>query len=209
MRLRNIKNSEEKILASEMIIKNFPVEINHNFILEMGMGKGEMLSEMALQNPDKTFIGIEKYPTVALKSLNKAKQNNLNNFFVINKDINKLPELLKGKTDLIWLTFSDPWPKKRHYKRRLTYKSFLDIYKELLSEDGVIKLKTDNDGFFDFSIQSMVEYGMKIQNLTRDFHKSDLAKNNIMTGYEIKWSSQNKNINYLEAKFEYKKAEKL
>lgn len=201
MRLRNDPNAKNILLESEYLIQDFPIVVDKNTVLEMGMGKGEMLVELARLNPDIQYIGIEKYPTVALKSMKKAKKLKLNNFKIINEDIINLPNLIKGNVDLIWLTFSDPWPKKRHFKRRLTYKTFLDIYKSLLTEEGKLKIKTDNDGFFDFSIESIVEYGAKIQNLTRDFHNSDLSINNIMTGYEKKWSSKGKNINYLEIKF--------
>ncbi|MBN3534839.1 tRNA (guanosine(46)-N7)-methyltransferase TrmB [Mycoplasma procyoni] len=201
MRLRNIPNAKEDLLASDYIITEFPHKIDQNTVLEMGMGKGEMLVELAIQNPHLNFIGIEKYPTVALKSMKRAKKMNLSNFKIINEDIATLPEKLEGKTDLIWLTFSDPWPKKRHFKRRLTYKSFLDIYKNLLSEKGVLKLKTDNDRFFDYSIESIQEYGAKITQMTRDFHASELSIGNIMTGYEKKWSDKGKNINFLEVKF--------
>ncbi|MGZ9431430.1 tRNA (guanosine(46)-N7)-methyltransferase TrmB [Mycoplasma sp. 480] len=201
MRLRNIPNATELLLESEYLITEFPFKVNSNTVLEMGMGKGEMLVQLAQNNPNIMYIGIEKYPTVALKSMKKAKKLNLKNFKIINKDIAELPNLLEGKVDLIWLTFSDPWPKKRHYKRRLTYKDFLNIYQNLLSPNGLLKFKTDNDGLFEYSIESIQEFGANIINLTRDFHNSDLSKNNIMTGYEKKWSDKGKNINYLEVKF--------
>ncbi|WGI36616.1 tRNA (guanosine(46)-N7)-methyltransferase TrmB [Mesomycoplasma lagogenitalium] len=201
MRLRNIPNAKEKLLESEYLIKNFPIEINENTVLEMGMGKGEMLVELANKNPHIMYIGIEKYPTVALKSMKKAEKLKLKNFKIINQDIIKLPDLINGKTNLIWLTFSDPWPKKRHAKRRLTHKIFLDIYKSLLSENGILKFKTDNDFLFQYSIESLNEYGAKIINSTNDFHNSNLSEGNVMTGYEKKWSENGKKINYLEVKF--------
>ncbi|MGY6172152.1 tRNA (guanosine(46)-N7)-methyltransferase TrmB [Candidatus Mycoplasma pogonae] len=200
MRLRNIKDSKNLLLESDYVIKDFPLKLQNNTVLEIGMGKGEMLVELAIQNPNNDYIGVEKYSTVAYKALKKAQANQLTNFKIINADIEELAEKLLGKVDLIWLTFSDPWPKKRHYKRRLTYKKFLIIYKNLLSENGVLKLKTDNDGFFDYSLESLEEFGAKILNITRDFHNSELSQGNIMTGYEKKWSDKSKNINYLEAK---------
>ncbi|MGZ9428610.1 tRNA (guanosine(46)-N7)-methyltransferase TrmB [Mycoplasma sp. 1012] len=201
MRLRNIPNATELLLESEYLITEFPFKVNSNTVLEMGMGKGEMLVQLAQNNPDIMYIGIEKYPTVALKSMKKAKKLNLKNFKIINRDISELPNLLEGKVDLIWLTFSDPWPKKRHYKRRLTYKNFLTIYQNLLTSNGLLKFKTDNDGLFEYSIESIQEFGANIINLTKDLHNSELSKNNIMTGYEKKWSDKGKNINYLEVKF--------
>ncbi|TNK93325.1 tRNA (guanosine(46)-N7)-methyltransferase TrmB, partial [Mycoplasmopsis pullorum] len=102
--------------------------------------------------------------------------------------------------DTIWLTFSDPWPKARHEKRRLTYKTFLNSYAKILSKDGVLKFKTDNDKLFEYSIESLEENKWNITFLTIDLHNNEKNSDNIMTGYEIKWSSIGKNINYLEAK---------
>ncbi|UVD81548.1 tRNA (guanosine(46)-N7)-methyltransferase TrmB [Mycoplasma iguanae] len=201
MRLRNIKNSKELLLASDFTLQQFPYIITANTVIEMGMGKAEMLVQLAEQNRHLEFIGIEKYPTVAYKSLKKAAAKELKNFKIINLDIKDLPGKLLGKTDLIWLTFSDPWPKKRHHKRRLTYKSFLKIYKELLSENGVLKMKTDNDDLFAYSIESLKSFGAEIIHLTDDLHNSQWAVGNIMTGYEKKWTERGKKINYLAAKF--------
>ena len=202
MRLRNDPQAEQKLLDSGLLINKFPYKIPEGAIIELGMGKGEMITGLAEANPDKIYIGIEKFATVAARAAKRAKELELKNFFIICEDIAKLPELLEGSIDQIWLTFSDPWPKARHEKRRLTYKSFLDIYKNILNEDGVIRFKTDNDKLFEYSVESMTEYGMKLDNVTRDFHAHPASEGNVMTGYEIKWSSQGKNINYLEAKFQ-------
>lgn len=202
MRLRNDPNAMQKLEESGYLIQEFPYQINENTIIELGMGKGEMLTGLALLNPNKTFIGIEKYPTVSAKAAKRAAELNLKNFFIISKDIKELPEILTGKVNTIWLTFSDPWPKARHEERRLTYKKFLEIYMSILSDDGVLKFKTDNDKLFEYSVEHMKEFGLRLENVTRDFHKHPACEGNVMTGYEIKWSSQGKTINYLEA---YKK----
>lgn len=201
MRLRNDPNAIKYINESKMVIRDFPFNFPLNTILEIGMGKGEMLVQLAYNNPLKTFVGIEKYQTVACKALKKAAKLNLNNFFVICDDISKLENKFKGTVNEIWLTFSDPWPKKRHFKRRLTYKTFLDIYKKILSKNGVLKIKTDNDIFFDWTIESIREYGAKIVYQTKDLHNSEKNKTNVLTGYEVKWSKKGKNINYLEVCF--------
>lgn len=201
MRLRNDPNAIQYVNNSELVIKDFPFKLSTNTTIEIGMGKGEMLVQLALENPNRFFIGIEKYQTVAVKALKKAKKLNLKNFFVICEDVSKLENKLEGEVDEIWLTFSDPWPKKRHFKRRLTYKTFLDIYKNVLSNDGILKIKTDNDDFFAWSIESIIEYGGQILFQTNNLHKSIKNENNIPTGYEIKWSGKGKNINYLEVKF--------
>lgn len=201
MRLRNNPNAIPELEKSKYLIQEFPVKLDKNTVLEIGMGKGEMITQLAKNNPTIEYIGIEKFATVAHKAMKRAEALELDNFRIICDDISNLPDDLNGKVDTIWLTFSDPWPKARHDKRRLTYKTFLDIYKQILSKNGVIRFKTDNDKLFEWTIEHMEEYGIKLSNVTRDFHNHDASKDNIMTGYEIKWSSNGKKINYLEARF--------
>ncbi|MGL5590681.1 MAG: tRNA (guanosine(46)-N7)-methyltransferase TrmB [Metamycoplasmataceae bacterium] len=201
MRLRNNPEANHIISNHPSVITDIPIKIDKNTILEIGMGKGEMLSQMAINNPDKNFIGIEKFPTVVLQALKLIDNNKISNLKVICQDISKLSEAFEGQTSIIWLTFSDPWPKKRHYKRRLTYKTYLEIYKNLLSEKGILKIKTDNDILYDYSIESLKEFGATILFQTSDLYQSDRIKNNIQTGYEIKWHNRGKNINYIEATF--------
>lgn len=199
MRLRNDPLANEFVKNSSFTVDKFPIKLNKNTIIEIGMGKGEMLTEMAFQNTHKTFIGIEKYPTVVAKAIKRAQKYELKNFFVVNQDISELKNSFDGKVKEIWLTFSDPWPKKRHFKRRLTYKTFLEIYKIILDDDGVLKIKTDNDAFFEWSIESLKEFGANIVYLTRDLHNDKKNESNIYTGYELKWKE--KKINYMEVKF--------
>ncbi|MBR2022559.1 MAG: tRNA (guanosine(46)-N7)-methyltransferase TrmB [Mycoplasmataceae bacterium] len=201
MRLRNDPKAREKIDNSNLVIKDFPIKLNENVILEIGMGKGEMLIQLALNNPNNIYIGIEKYPTVVAKAISLANKLNLKNFFVVCNELSNLENNFDGKVKEIWLTFSDPWPKKSHYKRRLTYFKFLNIYKSLLTKEGILKLKTDNDDFFNWSIESFKNYGAKIIYLTNDLHNSEKNEFNIQTGYEIKWSKKGKNINYIEVSF--------
>ncbi|TNK82237.1 tRNA (guanosine(46)-N7)-methyltransferase TrmB [Mycoplasmopsis pullorum] len=200
MRLRNDKNAEKTLEDYEYTVKNFPFTLKNDDTLEIGAGKGEMITEMAHLNPDKRFIAFEKFATVAAKIVKKAKNLNLKNLFVICQDAQSIDELFVGECDTIWLTFSDPWPKARHEKRRLTYKTFLNSYAKILSKDGVLKFKTDNDKLFEYSIESLEENKWNITFLTIDLHNNEKNSDNIMTGYEIKWSSIGKNINYLEAK---------
>ena len=202
MRLRNNPNARTELESSDMVIKKFPIKLDKNTILEIGMGKGEMLCELAHNNPNNIYIGIEKYPTVAAKALKKAISLNLKNLFIVCENIEKLAESFDGKVNEIWLTFSDPWPKKRHYKKRLTYRAFLDIYKKILNKNGVLKIKTDNDQFFNWSIEEIKEYGANIIYMTNDLHNSSKNITNIKTGYEIKWSEKGKNINYMEVIFD-------
>lgn len=201
MRLKKIPDALEQLRQSNFLIENFPLQIDADWIVEIGMGKGDMLVELARLSPDKKFLGIEKFDSAAVKAIKKAKKYNLTNFFIICSDVKDILEKISGTTDLIWLTFSDPWPKKRHLKRRLTYKDFLVIYKNLLSKEGILKLKTDNDGFFEYSLESLTEFGAQILYKTTNLHADAKNEDNIFTDYEIKWSQKDKNINYLEAKF--------
>ncbi|WP_322875917.1 tRNA (guanosine(46)-N7)-methyltransferase TrmB [Mycoplasmopsis felis] len=200
MRLRHDNTAQEKLNNSSFYIKDFPVYLNEDYVLEIGSGKGEMISQLAYLNPNIKYIAIEKYPTVALKILKKINELNLKNLFIITEDAIKLPEILKGKVSTIWLTFSDPWPKNAHEKRRLTYKTYLNLYKDLLSEKGQLFFKTDNDKLFNFSIDSLKENNWEIMFLTNDLHNSKYNESNIKTGYEIKWSEKGKNINFLITK---------
>ncbi|WP_033161291.1 tRNA (guanosine(46)-N7)-methyltransferase TrmB [[Mycoplasma] collis] len=201
MRLRNNSDALNQLKNSGFLVENFPLLIDENTVIEIGMGKGEMITQLAFNNPNIKYIGVERYPTAASRAIKLAKKYNLTNFKIIVCDVKDLLNLIKGKNKLIWLTFSDPWPKKKHFKRRLTYKSFLEIYKKILNFDGVVKFKTDNDKLFEFTIESLNDFGAKIIKKTNDLHNSEYVENNIMTGYEKKWTLKNKNINFLEFKF--------
>ncbi|WKX02580.1 tRNA (guanosine(46)-N7)-methyltransferase TrmB [Candidatus Mycoplasma mahonii] len=201
MRLRNNANAMNELIESKILISDFPLNIDNNTVIELGMGKGEMIVELARKNPTINFIGIEKYATVAARAAKIADQMEIKNFKIICEDIISIPKMFVGKVDLIWLTFCDPWPKNRHEKRRLTHINFLNIYKEILTNDGVLKFKTDNDKLFDWSVEHIKEHNIKLFNITKDFHTSNYSKGNIMTGYEKKWAKQGKTINYLEIKF--------
>ncbi|UUD36199.1 tRNA (guanosine(46)-N7)-methyltransferase TrmB [Mycoplasmopsis citelli] len=200
MRLRHNKNASGELEKSPYFIKHFPIKLENENILEIGAGKGEMISQMALDNPHKTFFALEKYPTVAYKILKKINQLQLKNLFIITEDASKIPELFNGKINQLWLTFSDPWPKNAHEKRRLTYKNFLSLYEQILTKNGKLRFKTDNDKLFEYSITSLKENNWEILTFTNDLHSSKFAMDNYQTGYEMKWSSKGKNINYLEAR---------
>ncbi|QZE12638.1 tRNA (guanosine(46)-N7)-methyltransferase TrmB [Mycoplasma sp. Ms02] len=201
MRLRHDKNAIINLQNSEFFIQKFPIKLEANNIVEIGAGKGEMISELARQNPNITYYALEKYDTVANKILKKINALGLKNLYIISEDATKIPELFDGKINELWLTFSDPWPKRAHEKRRLTYKTFLDLYRQILHEDGVLRFKTDNDKLFEYSVESFEQNNWEIINITRDLHNSKFNDGNVPTGYEMKWSSLGKNINYLEAKF--------
>ena len=201
MRLRNNPNAQKQLEQSNYLVQIFPYKVFSNTVIELGMGKGKMITELAKNNSKINYLGIEKSPTVALKAVKKAESKNLNNFKIICADIKNLNNLIKGKVKKIWLTFPDPWPKKRHAKRRLTHVNFINLYKNILLKNGKVLLKTDNDKLFNWTINHLSENKIKIKNITTDFHNHDASQDNIMTSYEKKWSSAGKKINYLEINF--------
>lgn len=200
MRLRNIKGATEAIESSPYCIQK-PTEMkgfwkdyikNDNPIhIEIGMGKGKFLMELASTNPDINYIGIERYTSVLYRAIQKMDENPLPNVKFICIDAGLLPDVFDEKSiDKIYLNFSDPWPKDRHAKRRLTSRQFLECYDKILKNDGTIEFKTDNVDLFNFSLEEAPAAGWKILASTYDLHNDDsLNKGNIMTEYEEKFSS--------------------
>ncbi|QKX37373.1 tRNA (guanosine(46)-N7)-methyltransferase TrmB [Metamycoplasma hominis] len=201
MRLRFNKNAETSLMASPMTFKDFPIDNKKNTILEIGMGRGTMLTKLALMHPDIEYIGLEKYSTPAYSALKKAIDLNLENFHIIIGDAINLSTYFKNKIKTIWLTFSDPWPKKRHYKRRLVYRDFLKIYQNILDKDGVVYFKTDNDILYQFAIDELKEINAKIIYQTSDLHHCNFEIENVFTDYEEKFNKLNKNINFIAFTF--------
>ncbi|MBR6527453.1 MAG: tRNA (guanosine(46)-N7)-methyltransferase TrmB [Lachnospiraceae bacterium] len=200
MRLRNIPRADETVSASPFVI-NEPVELrgrwnelfgNDNPIrIEVGMGKGRFLRDLAALNPDVNYVGIERYTSVLLRAVERVEQEEPTNFYFMCEDAAILPELFApGEVDRIYLNFSDPWPKKGHAKRRLTSTRFLEVYDKILKADGVVEFKTDNQDLFTFSLESAEEGGWEILGYTRDLHHDPMCEGNVMTEYEEKFSSQ-------------------
>lgn len=200
MRLRNIKGAGEVIEANEFVIKN-PEEYkgrwneifqnNHPIQIEIGMGKGQFIMELARQKKEINFIGIERYSSVLLRALQKHEETELTNLYFLCIDARTLEDIFaQGEVDKIYLNFSDPWPKDRHAKRRLTSREFLTRYDKILKKDGRVEFKTDNRGLFEFSLEEVKEAGWKIQQHTFDLHHDEgMNEGNIMTEYEEKFSS--------------------
>ncbi|WP_369085779.1 tRNA (guanosine(46)-N7)-methyltransferase TrmB [Metamycoplasma spumans] len=201
MRLRHNKDAINIIEESNYSIKTLPFLIKENTILEIGMGKGKMLSELAKNHPENIYIGLEKYSTPALSALKKIEENNLENMFILIGDAIKINEYFSGKINTIWLTFSDPWPKKRHFKRRLVYRDFLKQYKEILSEEGIIYFKSDNDGLYEFALEELEAFNANIIYKTTDLHNCDFEIENHFTDYEKKFNELGKNINFIAFNF--------
>ena len=186
MRLRNVKGSKEIIESSKYIILN-PEE-----------NKGKFIIENALNNPDINFIGIEKYDSVIVRAVQKLQDLDIPNLKLIRMDARLIEDVFDKEIDLIYLNFSDPWPKSRAAKKRLTHERFLNRYENIFKGKKTIFMKTDNTALFEFSIESLSEFGYKLKNISLDLHNSDF-KNNVMTEYERKFSEKGVKINRLEA----------
>ena len=168
--------------------------------LEVGMGKGQFIIGMAKAHPEINFIGLEIQRTVAAIALKKALPENLPNLQLICGEGEELTEYFEpGEVEKLYLNFSDPWPKKRHAKRRLTYHTFLSEYQLILQSQGQVELKTDNMGFFEFSVVSMNNFGMKFAGLWLDLHNSDENEHNVETEYEHEFASKGQPIYKLTA----------
>ena len=207
MRRRNIKDASTKVNMSRYIINptdklNFKELFNNSnkTHIEIGMGKGNFIIEMAKMNPDINFIGIEKYSSVILQATKKLEKiEDVPNLRLMCFDASNLKEIFNDKSiDLIYLNFSDPWPKKRQAKRRLTHENFLRVYDDLLKKDGEIYFKTDNRALFEFSLESINNYGFKLKNICLDLHNTELDFVNVKTEFEEKYG-QNSPIYRLEA----------
>ena len=194
MRLRNVKGASEVIDKSPYIIKDYcgykgkynTLFKNDNPIhIEIGMGKGDFIIEMARNNPNINFIGIEKFDSVIVRALEKL-DTDFSNLKLIRMDATQIEDVFDKEIDTIYLNFSDPWPKKRHEDRRLTSKKFLNRYDNLFKKDKTIIMKTDNRKLFEFSIISFVNYGYKIEEISLDLYKDDISSN-VATEYEKKF----------------------
>lgn len=209
MRLRNVTGSREVIAANEFVVhdpesfKGKWKELfgNENPIhIEIGMGKGKFLIQLARENPNINYIGIEKYSSVLIRAVEKRKEQELNNLWLIRFDAEYINDIFaENEISRIYLNFSDPWPKDRHAKRRLTSKEFLARYDKFLHPDGEVIFKTDNSDLFAFSLEQVETADWKLRNYTYDLHHSEYAEGNVMTEYEERFSSMGNPIHRLVA----------
>lgn len=201
MRLRNIAGAREKIAESTYTIdepeqykgKWKEVFGNDNPIrIEVGTGKGRFIMDLAQQNPDINYVGIEKYSSVLLRAVQKQTERELTNVRFIRMEAEIITEVFdKGEVDRIYLNFSDPWPKERHAQRRLTSSTFLSRYNRILKEDGQLEFKTDNKDLFEFSLTELNTAGWHAQAVTFDLHNDEkMNEGNIMTEYEERFSAK-------------------
>ncbi|MCD8125836.1 MAG: tRNA (guanosine(46)-N7)-methyltransferase TrmB [Lachnospiraceae bacterium] len=158
--------------------------------VEIGMGKGQFLTEMARAHPDINYLGIEKFSSVLVRAVQKQEALEFPNLRLIRMDAEDLlSAFAEGEVDRIYLNFSDPWPKDRHAKRRLTSENFLRRYDVILAKEGRLEFKTDNRELFDFSLESIRDHGWQLLAVTYDLHHSELAEGNIRTEYEERFSA--------------------
>lgn len=219
MRQRNIKNLDEKIAENSRRLIENPRECKGKWselfgndlpiYLEIGCGKGNFIVSHASREPNCNFIACEGQTSVVLRALEKAEEQSLDNLRIFIDFVHDLRDYFEeGEIAGIYLNFSDPWPKARHAKRRLTHRGYLKNYRQVLAEDGFVEFKTDNDGLFEFTLEEIAECGYEIIEMTRDLHgvtnegnsgkgKHAAKSAEFMTEYEKKFSSQGKNINFV------------
>lgn len=208
MRLKNVKGANEIIIKGRYYVEdpyinkgNWNKVFNNDnpIYIEIGIGKGKFIVENALKYPNINFIGIEKYDSVLVRAIQKSNELELNNLKLVRMDAKRIEEVFDHEVDRIYLNFSDPWPKDRHYKRRLTSYVFLDKYEHIFKNNKYIIMKTDNIDLFNFSLESLTNHGYNIEFMTNDLHSlNDI--DNIMTEYEEKFSNKGIKINKLIAR---------
>ncbi|MEY8426925.1 tRNA (guanosine(46)-N7)-methyltransferase TrmB [Lachnospiraceae bacterium 46-15] len=202
MRLRNIPGADEAVGNSRWVVQEPEAwkgkwgEIfgNDNPVhIEVGMGKGQFVTEMALRYPNINYVGIERYTSVLLRALQKReKMEEIPNLYYLCIDARDLPDIFApDEVEKIYLNFSDPWPKDRHAKRRLPSREFLRRYDKILKESGKVEFKTDNRGLFEFALEEVKESGWELEACTFDLHHNEeMMQGNVMTEYEEKFSEK-------------------
>ena len=195
MRLKKVHVALERIEASDYVIKDGKeyfgkyetlFEKKQPIHIEIGMGKGKFITEMAQLHPEINYIGIEKFDSVLIRALEKQEEMELSNLKLMRLDAEMIDEVFNHEIDRIYLNFSDPWPKKRHAKRRLTSKEFLKAYDSIFKTTKEIIMKTDNRKLFEYSIMSFTNYGYQIEEISLNLYDDDI-KENVATEYETKF----------------------
>ncbi len=207
MRLKHVKGANEIIEKGKYYVEDATNHIgnwkevfqNDNPIyIEIGMGKGDFIIENALRYPNINFIGIERFDSVLVRAIQKSNELELDNLKLVRLDANYIDTIFSKEISLIYLNFSDPWPKERHAKRRLTSPIFLEKYGKIFKDKANIMMKTDNNPLFEYSKESLENFGYQIKSITRDLYQEDISQN-IPTEYEKKFVKLGVKINRLEA----------
>lgn len=209
MRQRKIKDIDSKLTDFAEFIVEDPAawkgrwsELFGNdnpLYLEIGCGKGQFITGNAVKYPQRNFIAIEGHQSVVLRALEKTEEKSIENIRYVLEYVKDIRDFFEdGELAGIYLNFSDPWPKERHAKRRLTYGKRLLQYFQVVEEGAAVWFKTDNDSLFDFTLEQIDETGLEIAEISRDLHRSEFAEGNVATEYEEKFSNVGKNINYVK-----------
>ena len=206
MRLRRKPHTDEKLqnfadFVTRGEVQPIEKDPSRELHVEIGTGKGDFIAQIAEKNPQINFVGLEVEATCVLAAARKVREKNLSNVRLIVFDVKNIAEIFPAReVDRLYINFCDPWPKKRHAKRRLTHAGFLELYKKILKPDGEIFFKTDNRALFDFSLEQFASAGLKIFDVTNDLH-ADEPPENIRTEYENKFSAAGVPINFCVVKF--------
>lgn len=210
MRYNVIKNADKIIKNSNYVINN-PYEHKNNWnklfqnnnpiCLELGMGRGSFIIEMAKRYPKINFIGIELYDSQMVNAVNKLQNSNLENIKLINCDAREIDKIFGKEIDTIYLTFSEPWPKKHDEKKRFTHESYLKLYDKIFKKNKHIILKTDNKGLFAYSLESLSQYWYSFERVSLDLHNDENKIENIMTDFEKQYFKEKRPIYYVDAMF--------
>lgn len=209
MRLRNKPWASEVIENHPEIVTPEPEKLkgkwNEHFgnenpvYIEVGTGKGRFVTRMGEAYPDRNIIGMEKYNSVILSAVERLIETPQKNVKLIKDDVEKLTDIFaEGEISRVYINFTDPWPKNRHEKRRLTHKGFLEKYAEVLGKSGEIHMKTDNQALFEYSLESLSQFGFRLKNISLDLTNSGM-EDNIMTEYEERYVDKGMRIYRLEA----------
>ncbi len=210
MQYNVIKNADKIIKKSPYLVQN-PYDYknkwntlfnnNNPICLELGMGRGDFIINMAKKYPNTNFIGLEIVDSQMVKAVSRLSNQNLNNLKLINIDAREIDKIFGKEIDTIYLTFCDPWPIKKHEKKRFTHISYLKLYDKIFKKNKHIILKTDNKGFFAYSLESLSQYWYVFDQISLDLHHDEKNIDNIMTDFEKKYYEEGRPIYYLDASF--------
>ena len=210
MRYNIIKNADKIVKSSSYVVNN-PYDYknkwkdlfnNNNPIkLELGMGRGNFIVEMAKKYPNINFIGLELYASQMVSAVQKLENSHLKNIKLINCDAKEIDKIFGKEIDTIYLTFSEPWPKKQDEKKRFTHESYLKLYDKIFIKNKHIILKTDNKGLFAYSLESLSQYWYSFERVSLDLHHDENKIENIMTDFERQYFKENRPIYYVDAIF--------
>lgn len=210
MRYNVIKNADKIVKGSKYVVNN-PYENKNNWSkvfgnnnpikLELGMGRGSFIIEMAKQYPNINFIGLELYDSQMVQAVEKLQSLNLKNIKLINCDAREIDKIFGKEIDTIYLTFSEPWPKKQDEKKRFTHESYLKLYDKIYKKNKHIILKTDNKGLFAYSLESLSQYWYSFERVSLNLHYDENKIENVMTDFEKQYFKEKRPIYYVDAVF--------